>query len=147
MKTYMAKPADIERKWFVVDAAGLPLGRVATTVADILTGKTKTIYTPNVDCGDYVIVINSDKAVLTGKKLTDKKHIWHTGYVGGLKEVDYGTLMQKDSPKAVQLAVKGMLPKTTLGRKQITRLHIYKDANHNQTAQKPEKVEVKGVRK
>ena len=146
MKTYMAKPADIERKWFVVDAAGAPLGRVATTVADILTGKTKTIYTPNVDCGDYVVVINSDKAVLTGKKLTDKMHRWHTGYVGGLKEVDYGTLMAKDSPKAMQLAVKGMLPKTSLGRKQITRLFDYKDENHKQTAQKPEKVEVKGVR-
>ena len=146
MKTYMAKPADIERKWFVVDAAGLPLGRVATAVADILTGKTKTIYTPNVDCGDYVIVINSDQVVLTGKKLTDKKLRWHTGYIGGLKEIDYGTLMQKDSPKAVHTAVKGMLPKTSLGRKQITRLHIYKDADHKQIAQKPEKVEVKGVR-
>ncbi|MBE7074297.1 MAG: 50S ribosomal protein L13 [Clostridiales bacterium] len=146
MKTYMAKPADIERKWFVVDAAGLPLGRVATTVADILTGKTKTIYTPNVDCGDYVIVINSDQTVLTGKKLTDKKLRWHTGYIGGLKEVDYGTLMAKDSPKAIHTAVKGMLPKTSLGRKQITRLHIYKDADHKQIAQKPEKVEVKGVR-
>lgn len=146
MKTYMAKPADIERKWFVVDAANAPLGRVATTVADILTGKTKTIYTPHVDCGDFVVVINSDKAVLTGKKLTDKMHRWHTGYIGGLKEVDYGTLMEKDSPKAVQLAVKGMLPKTSLGRKQITRLFIYKDENHKQMAQKPEKVEVKGVR-
>ena len=146
MKTYMAKPADIERKWFVVDAANAPLGRVATTVADILTGKTKTIYTPHVDCGDFVVVINSDKAVLTGNKLVDKKYRWHTGYVGGLKEVDYGTLMEKDSPKAVQLAVKGMLPKTTLGRKQITRLFIYKDENHKQVAQKPEKVEVKGVR-
>lgn len=146
MKTYMAKPTDIERKWFVVDAANAPLGRVATTVADILTGKTKTIYTPHVDCGDFVVVINSDKAVLTGKKLVDKKHRWHTGYIGGLKEIDYGTLMEKDSPKALQLAVKGMLPKTSLGRKQITRLFIYKDENHKQVAQKPEKVEVKGVR-
>lgn len=146
MKTYMAKPADIERKWFVVDAANAPLGRVATTVADILTGKTKTIYTPHVDCGDFVVVINSDKAILTGNKLVDKKYRYHTGYIGGLKEVDYGTLMAKDSPKAVQLAVKGMLPKTSLGRKQITRLFIYKDENHKQVAQKPEKVEVKGVR-
>lgn len=146
MKTYMAKPADIERKWFVVDAAGLPLGRVATTVADILTGKTKTIYTPHVDCGDFVVVINSDQVVLTGKKLTDKKLRWHTGYIGGLKEVDYGTLMAKDSPKVIHTAVKGMLPKTVLGRKQITRLFIYKDAEHKQVAQKPEKVEVKGVR-
>ena len=146
MKTFMAKPADIERKWFVVDAADMPLGRVATTVADILTGKNKTIYTPHVDCGDYVIVINSDKAVLTGKKLTDKKLRWHTGYIGGLKEIDYGTLMQKDSPRAMQVAVKGMLPKTSLGRKQITRLHIYAGETHNHEAQKPEKVEVKGVR-
>ncbi len=146
MKTYLAKPADIERKWFVVDAAGAPLGRVATTVADILTGKTKTIYTPNVDCGDFVVVINSDKVVLTGKKLVDKKHRWHTGYIGGLKEVDYGTLMATNSPKAVELAVKGMLPKTSLGRKQITRLHIYKDEAHKHTAQQPQKVEVKGVR-
>ncbi|MCI8555448.1 MAG: 50S ribosomal protein L13 [Clostridia bacterium] len=146
MKTYLAKPTDIERKWFVVDAAGAPLGRVATTVADILTGKTKTIYTPNVDCGDFVVVINSDKTVLTGNKLVDKKHRWHTGYVGGLKEVDYGTLMTNNSPKAIELAVKGMLPKTSLGRKQITRLHVYKDEAHKHAAQQPQKVEVKGVR-
>ncbi len=146
MKTYMAKPTDIERKWFVVDAANVPLGRVASQVADILTGKNKTIWTPHVDCGDFVIVINSDKIALTGKKLTDKKLRWHTGYVGGLKEVDYGTLMQKNSPKALQVAVKGMLPKTSLGRKQITRLHIYKDADHKHEAQKPEKVEIKGER-
>ena len=146
MKTYMAKPTDIERKWFVVDAANVPLGRVATQVADILTGKKKTLYTPHVDCGDYVIVINADKVALTGKKLTDKKLRWHTGYIGGLKEVDYGTLLQKDSPKAVRVAVKGMLPKNSQGRKQITRLHIYKDAEHKHEAQKPEIVEIKGVR-
>ena len=146
MKTYMAKPTDIERKWFVVDAANVPLGRVASQVADILTGKNKTIWTPHVDCGDFVIVINSDKIALTGKKLTDKKLRWHTGYVGGLKEVDYGTLKKKNSPKALQVAVKGMLPKTSLGRKQITRLHIYKDADHKHEAQKPEKVEKKGER-
>ncbi len=146
MKTYMAKPADIERKWFVVDAANVPLGRVASQVADILTGKKKTLYTPHVDCGDFVVVINADKIVLTGNKLVDKKHRWHTGYIGGLKEVQYGTLMETNSPKALELAVKGMLPKTTLGRKQITRLHIYKDAEHKHEAQKPEKVEIKGVR-
>ena len=146
MKTYMAKAADIERKWFVVDAAGVPLGRVATLVADLLTGKKKTIYTPHVDCGDFVIVLNTDKLVLTGNKLTDKMYRHHTGYIGGLKEVDYGTLMAKDSTKALQLAVKGMLPKTSLGRKQITRLHAYKDEAHKHEAQKPEKVEVKGVR-
>ena len=146
MKTYMAKSTDIERKWFVVDAANVPLGRVASQVADILTGKNKTLYTPNVDCGDYCIVINADKVVLTGNKLEDKKLRWHTGYVGGLKEMDYGTLMAKNSPKAVEVAVKGMLPKTSLGRKQITRLHVYKDAEHKHEAQKPEKVEIKGVR-
>ena len=146
MKTYMAKPADIERKWFVVDAANVPLGRVATQVADILTGKKKTLYTPHVDCGDFVVVINADKIVLTGNKLVDKKHRWHTGYIGGLKEIQYGTLMETNSPKALELAVKGMLPKTSLGRKQITRLHIYKDAEHKHDAQKPEKVEIKGVR-
>lgn len=146
MKTYMAKPADIERKWFVVDATNVPLGRVATQVADILTGKKKTIYTPHVDCGDFVVVINADKIVLTGNKLTDKKHRWHTGYIGGLKEVQYSTLMETNSPKALELAVKGMLPKTSLGRKQITRLHVYKDAEHKHEAQKPEKVEIKGVR-
>ena len=146
MKTYMAKPTDIERKWYVVDAANVPLGRVASQVADIMTGKNKTIFTPHVDCGDFVIVINSDKAVLTGKKLTDKIYRYHTGYVGGLKEVDYGSLMEKNSPKAVELAVKGMLPKTSLGRKQFTRLHVYKNEEHNHQAQKPEKVEIKGVR-
>ena len=146
MKTYMAKPADIERKWFVVDAANVPLGRVASQVADILTGKKKTLYTPHVDCGDFVVVINADKIILTGNKLVDKKHRWHTGYIGGLKEVQYGTLMETNSPKALELAVKGMLPKTTLGRKQITRLYIYKDAEHKHEAQKPEKVEIKGVR-
>ena len=146
MKTFMAKPADVERKWFVVDAAGIPLGRVASQVADILTGKNKPTYTPHVDNGDFVIVINADKIVLTGNKLVDKKMRWHTGYIGGLKEIDYGTLMQKNSPKALEKAVKGMLPKTSLGRKQITRLHVYKDANHNHQAQKPESVEVKGAR-
>lgn len=146
MKTFMAKPTDIERKWFVVDATNIPLGRVASQVADILTGKNKPTFTPHVDTGDFVIVINSDKVVLTGNKLVDKKMRWHTGYIGGLKEIDYGTLMAKNSPKALEKAVKGMLPKTSLGRKQITRLHIYKDANHNHQAQKPEIVEVKGAR-
>lgn len=147
MKTFMAKPAEIERKWYVVDAAGLPLGRVATTVADILTGKNKVIYTPHVDTGDFVIVLNSDKIVLTGKKLEKKKMIWHTGYIGGLKEVKYDKLMSENSPKAVEKAVKGMLPKTSLGRKQFTRMKVYRGAEHNQEAQKPEVVEVKGARK
>ena len=147
MKTYMAKPADVERKWYIVDAAGLPLGRVATTVADILTGKNKVIYTPHVDTGDFVVVINSDKIILTGKKLEKKKMIWHTGYIGGLKEMKYDKLMRENSQKAVEKAVKRMLPKTNLGRKQFTRMKVYRDAEHKQEAQKPEPVEVKGVRK
>lgn len=146
MKTFMAKPTDVQRKWFVVDATNIPLGRVASQVADILTGKNKPTYTPHVDTGDFVIVLNSDKIVLTGKKEVEKKLRWHTGYVGGLKEIDYGTLMQKNSPKALEKAVKGMLPKTSLGRKQFTRLHIYKDTQHNHEAQKPEFVELKGAR-
>ena len=145
MKTYMAKPTDIERKWYVVDATDIPLGRVATMVADILTGKKKTIYTPHVDCGDFIIVTNCDKIVLTGKKLQDKKLRWHTGYIGGLKEVGYDKLMKENSPKALMVAVKGMLPKNSLGRKQITRLHAYKDGTHNHEAQKPEKLELKGA--
>lgn len=146
MKTFMAKPLEVERKWYVIDAAGLPLGRLATAVADILTGKNKTIYTPHVDTGDFVIVLNSDKIVLTGKKLEKKKLIWHTGYIGGLKQVGYDKLMAENSPKAVEKAVKGMLPKTSLGRKQFTRLHVYKGAEHNHEAQKPELIVVKGAR-
>lgn len=146
MKTYMPKAAEIERKWYVIDAENVALGRLASKVADILTGKDRTLYTPHVDCGEYVIVINSDKVALTGNKAIDKKLRWHTGYIGGLKEVQYKTLLENDSPKAIKVAVKGMLPKNALGRKQITRLHIYKGSEHEQTAQKPVKVEIKGVR-
>lgn len=146
MKTYMANPATVERKWYVVDANKMPLGRLASQVADILTGKNKTIYTPHVDTGDFVIVINSDKVVLTGKKLEQKKLRWHTGYIGGLKEVGYDQLMKKDSCKVIEHAVKGMLPKNSMGRKQFTRLHVYKDENHNHQAQKPEVVTLEGVR-
>lgn len=141
----MANPATVERKWFVVDATNMPLGRLASQVADILTGKNKTIYTPHVDTGDFVVVINSDKLVLTGKKLVQKKMRWHTGYIGGLKELDYGTLMAKASDKVVEKAVKGMLPKTTLGRKQFTRLHVYKGAEHQHQAQNPQSITLKGV--
>ncbi len=146
MKTYMAKPSEVERKWYLIDATNLPLGRLASQVADILTGKNKTIYTPHVDTGDFVIVVNSDKMVLTGKKLEKKTMVWHTGYIGGLKEVKYDKLMAENSPKALEKAVKGMLPKTTLGRKQFTRLHVFKGAEHNHDAQKPEQIAVKGVR-
>lgn len=146
MKTYMAKPEEVKREWFIVDAAGLPLGRVATTVADILTGKNKTTFTPHVDTGDFVVVINTDKIVLTGKKLEQKVMRHHTGYVGGLKEIGYDTLMRTNSKLAFEKAVKGMLPKTTLGRKQITRLKAYKDDKYVETAQSPKPVAVKGVK-
>ena len=146
MKTYMAKPEQVKREWFLVDAANLPLGRVATTVADILTGKNKPTFTPHVDTGDFVVVINTDKIVLTGKKLEQKVMRHHTGYVGGLKEVGYDTLMRTNSKLAFEKAVKGMLPKTTLGRKQITRLKAYKDDKYVETAQAPKAVAVKGVR-
>ena len=146
MKTYMANPVNVERKWYVVDATNMPLGRLASQVADILTGKNKVTYTPHVDCGDFVVVINSDKLVLTGKKLEQKKMRWHTGYIGGLKEVGYNTLMAEKSDKVVEKAIKGMLPKTSLGRKQITRLHVYKDGQHPHQAQNPELVSLKGVR-
>ena len=147
MKTYMAKPEEVERKWYIVDATDMPLGRLASQVADLLHGKHKPTFTPNVDAGDFVIVINSDNLVLTGKKLSQKKLYWHTGYVGGIKSVDYKTLMATNSEKAVTEAVKGMLPKTTLGRKMLTRLRVYKGAEHEQIAQKPEAISLKGARK
>ena len=138
MKTYMANAQTVERKWYVIDADGLPLGRLASKVASILRGKNKPSYTPNVDTGDFVIIINSDKVVLTGKKLEDKYYRYHTGYIGGLKEVAYGKLMAERSGLAVYEAVKGMLPKNSLGRQMIKKLRVYKGAEHNHAAQKPE---------
>ena len=146
MKTFMQKPENVERKWYVVDASNMPLGRLASQVADILTGKNKPTFTPHVDSGDHVIVINSDKAVLTGKKLTQKMLRSHSGYIGGLKETDYKTVMENKSDVAVMHAVKGMLPKTSLGRKMFTRLRVYKNAEHNHEAQQPVAVSLKGVR-
>ena len=146
MKTFMANPANVERKWYLVDATNMPLGRLASQVADILSGKNKPDFTPHVDTGDYVVIINTDKVVLTGKKLVQKKFRTHSGYIGGLKETDYGTMMAKKSDEVVYKAVKGMLPKTVLGRKQATRCKIYKGAEHEQTAQQPVKVELKGAR-
>lgn len=146
MKTFMAKPADVERKWFVVDATNMPLGRLASQVADILSGKNKPTFTPHVDSGDYVVIINSDLVVLTGKKLEQKKMYTHSGYVGGLKETDYKTLMATKSDVAVMKAVKGMLPKTTLGRQMLKRLRVFKGENHDHEAQKPELITLKGVR-
>ena len=142
MKTYMAKAETVERKWYVVDAAGVPLGRVASRVASVLRGKNKPTFTPNVDCGDFVIVINTDKAVLTGKKLENKFYRYHTGYIGGLKEISYKKMMAEKSDLAVYEAVKGMLPKNSLGRAMIKKLKVYKGAEHNHAAQKPEELKV-----
>ena len=138
MKTYMAKAEAVERKWYVVDAAGVPLGRLASRVASVLRGKNKPTYTPNVDTGDFVIVINADKAVLTGKKLENKIYRYHTGYIGGLKEISYKKMMAEKSDLAVYEAVKGMLPKNSLGRQMLKKLKVYKGAEHNHAAQKPE---------
>lgn len=134
----MPKTGEIERKWYVIDAKGMVLGRLASEVATILRGKNKPIFTPNVDTGDYVIVVNTDEIVLTGKKLDQKMYTYHTGYVGGLKQVKYSKLMQTKSDFALRHAVKGMLPKNTLGRAMIEKLHIYKGAEHRHQAQKPE---------
>ena len=142
MKTYMAHAETVERKWYVVDAAGMTLGRLATRVAAVLRGKHKPTYTPNVDTGDFVIVINTDKVVLTGKKLEDKFYRYHTGYIGGLKEIPYKKLMAEKSDLAVYEAVKGMLPKNSLGRAMIKKLRVYKGAEHNHAAQKPETLKV-----
>ncbi len=137
MKSYMANPANVERKWYVVDATGMPLGRLASQVAAILRGKHKPTFTPNVDCGDFVIVLNTDKVVLTGKKLEKKLYTYHTGYVGGLKQTPYKEIMAKKSDLAVYEAVKGMLPKNSLGKKMLKKLRVYKGAEHKQQAQQP----------
>ena len=129
MSTYMAKPAEIERKWYIIDAAGKPLGRVAVQAADLLRGKLKTTYTPHVDCGDHVIVINCDKVVLTGNKLQQKYYYRHTGYVGHMKATRYDTLMATKPEKAVELAIYGMIPNNTIGRAAMTRLRLYNGAD------------------
>lgn len=141
MSTFMAKPAEIQRKWYIIDAAGKPLGRTAVKVADLLRGKGKPEFTPHVDCGDFVVVINTGKAVLTGNKLENKYYRRHTGFIGGLKEVKYKNLMATRPELAFELAVKGMVPDTTIGRKALTRLHVYAGAEYAQVAQKPEKIE------
>jgi large subunit ribosomal protein L13 len=141
MSTFLQKPAAVVRKWYIVDAANKPLGRVAVKVADLLRGKGKPEFTPHVDCGDHVIVINAEKAVLTGNKLEKKFYRRHTGFVGGLKEVKYATLMSTRPEKAMELAVKGMVPDTTIGRNALTRLRVYKGAEHKHAAQKPEALE------
>ncbi|MCQ2503424.1 MAG: 50S ribosomal protein L13 [Saccharofermentans sp.] len=138
MATYVATKDSIERKWLVIDAEGKTLGRLATEVAKLLRGKHKPTYTPFLDTGDNVIVINASKMVLTGKKLDDKKYRHHTGFPGGLKEVDYRTLMNNNPEKALELAVKGMLPKNSLGRQMFRKLHVYAGSEYEQAAQKPE---------
>lgn len=142
MSTYMPKASDIERKWYIIDAEGQSLGRVAAKAAHILRGKHKPTYAPHADCGDHVIIINSDKAVLTGNKLTQKTYKWHTGWIGGLKEIQYKELMKNNPEKAMMIAVRGMLPDNTVGRKSLTRLRVYADANHGHEAQKPENYEI-----
>ena len=138
MSTFMAKAETVERKWYVLDAAGKPLGRTAAVAAKLLRGKHKVDFTPNVDCGDFVIIVNADKAVLTGKKLDQKHYYHHTGWIGNLKDVKYRTLMEQRPEFAMELAVKGMLPKNTLGRNAINRLKVYAGAEHPHAAQKPE---------
>ena len=138
MSTTLLKKETLERKWYVVDAAGKPLGRTAVEVANLLRGKHKVDFTPNVDCGDFVIVINTDKAILTGKKLEQKTYYRHTGWIGNLKETKARDMMATRSDYAFELAVKGMLPKNTLGKNALTRLHLYKGAEHPHAAQKPE---------
>ncbi len=137
MSTFMAKKETLERRWYVIDAAGKPLGKTAVAAANILRGKHRPEFTPHVDCGEFVIIVNADKAVLTGKKLEQKYYYHHSGYVGGLKAIQYKTLMATKPEKAMELAVKRMLPANSIGRKSMSRLKIYKGANHNHEAQKP----------
>ena len=138
MKTFMASPATIDRKWYVVDATDMTLGRLASEIAKVLRGKNKAIFTPHIDTGDYVIVINAEKIVVTGKKLDQKIYYNHSDYVGGMRETTLREMMNKKPEKVIELAVKGMLPKGPLGRQMFTKLHVYAGADHNQAAQKPE---------
>ena len=137
MSTFMANANNIERRWFVIDAAGKPLGRTAVKADNILRGKHRPEFTPHADCGEFVIIVNADKAVLTGKKLEQKYYRHHSGYIGGLKEIQYKTLMATRPEMAMELAVKGMLPHNTLGAKAFTRLHVYAGAEHKHAAQQP----------
>ena len=138
MSTFMAKKGEVERKWYVIDAAGKPLGKVAVEAATLLRGKHKVTFTPHVDCGDHVVIINCKDAVLTGNKLSQKKWQRHTGFVGHLKETDYKTLMATKPEKAMELAVKGMIPSNSLGRAQMLRLRLFAGAEHKHQAQQPE---------
>ncbi len=140
--TYMAKDGELERKWYVVDATDVPLGRLSTVVASILRGKNKPTFTPHVDTGDFVIVINADKVKLTGKKASDKMYHHHTGFTGGLKSVSAGELREKNSRRLIETSVKGMLPKNTLGRKQGSKLFVYGGSEHMHQAQQPEVLDI-----
>jgi len=142
MKTYIPKADEIKRRWFVVDLEGATLGKAAIKVADILRGKNKPIFTPHLDTGDYIVAINASKVVMSGNKERDKKYYRHSGYPGGLKVTSYATKMHKDSPSVFVHAVKGMLPKSRLGRKIIEKLHVYGDENHKHQAQKPEMLKI-----
>ncbi len=141
MSTFMQKKENVVRKWYVLDAANKPMGKTAVLAADLLRGKNAPEFTPNVDCGNFVIIINAEKAVLTGKKLEDKYYFHHSGYIGGMKKVQYKTLMATKPEMAVELAVKGMLPKNSLGEAAFTRLKVYAGAEHPHAAQKPENYE------
>ena len=143
MKTFTASPATIERKWYVVDATGHTLGRLASEVAKVLRGKNKPIFTPHMDCGDYVIIVNADKVNVSGKKLDQKIYYNHSDYVGGMKETTLREMMAKKPEKVMELAVKGMLPKGPLGRSMMTKLHVYAGPEHDNAAQKPEVLEIK----
>lgn len=138
MNSFMANPAKMERKWYVVDATGYTLGRLASEVAKVLRGKNKPIFTPHIDTGDYVIIVNAEKIKVTGKKLDQKIYYHHSDYVGGMKETTLREMLAKKPEKVVELAVKGMLPKGPLGREMFTKLHVYAGAEHPHTAQKPE---------
>ena len=138
MSTFIPKVEEIDRKWYILDAAGKPLGRVAVVAATILRGKNKPTFMPHVDCGDHVIIINADKAILTGNKLQNKVRYHHTGWIGHLKEIKYKDLMKNEPEKAMTLAIKGMLPSNTIGANSMTRLRVYKGSEHPHAAQKPE---------
>jgi large subunit ribosomal protein L13 len=137
MKTFSAKPETVQRDWYVIDASNLVLGRLATEVARRLRGKHKPVYTPHVDTGDYIIVINAEKVQVTGRKRTDKVYYWHTGYPGGIKSLSYEKLMEKDPTQAIERAVKGMLPKGPLGRAMFRKLKVYSGTEHKHSAQQP----------
>ena len=143
--TYMAKKNEVERNWVLVDATDVPLGRLSAVVASILRGKNKPTYTPHVDTGDFVVVINADKVALTGKKASDKIYYRHSGHPGGLKSITAGELRAKNSVRLVEQSIKGMLPSNRLGRRQFTKLHVYSGAEHNHAAQQPKELDIKSL--